>query len=107
MWNPSQPKTATTQTGSALPRVAVRGWNHSRWRWALGALLASLIVAFTIGPIKRRLFPVYWSADDLGPIAINERKPPEPPPEGMVWIAGGTYWMGSEHFKDTKPVHKV
>jgi formylglycine-generating enzyme required for sulfatase activity len=25
----------------------------------------------------------------------------------MVWIPGGTFWMGSNEFDDAKPVHKV
>jgi formylglycine-generating enzyme required for sulfatase activity len=25
----------------------------------------------------------------------------------MVWIPGGTYWMGTEEFDDARPVHKV
>ena len=40
---------------------------------------------------------------------INDSKPPEPAPVGMMWIAGGTFWMGTndEHMPDTKPWHRV
>jgi formylglycine-generating enzyme required for sulfatase activity len=31
----------------------------------------------------------------------------EEPPEGMVWIPSGEFWMGSEVFADTQPVHRV
>src|SRR5205085_442915 len=52
-------------------------------------------------------FPEYWTGDDLGPIQTNVATPPEPAPEGMVWVPGGTFWMGSEEFDDALPVHKV
>ena len=38
---------------------------------------------------------------------INDAKPPGPAPEGMVWIPGGWFWMGSDEFDDAKPVHLV
>ncbi|HYT94195.1 MAG TPA: SUMF1/EgtB/PvdO family nonheme iron enzyme, partial [Gemmataceae bacterium] len=38
---------------------------------------------------------------------INPHKPPGPAPEGMVWIPGGSFWMGSDDFPDSRPVHLV
>ncbi|MBS2026704.1 MAG: formylglycine-generating enzyme family protein [Deltaproteobacteria bacterium] len=40
---------------------------------------------------------------------INAAKPPGPAPEGMVWIPGGNFWMGTsdEHMPDTQPLHRV
>jgi formylglycine-generating enzyme required for sulfatase activity len=34
---------------------------------------------------------------------------PSPPPEGMVWIPGGTFWMGADDasMTDARPVHEV
>jgi len=33
--------------------------------------------------------------------------PPGPAPEGMVWIPGGTFRMGSEEFPESQPLHDV
>ncbi len=40
---------------------------------------------------------------------INSTKPPEPAPEGMVWIPGGQFWMGGQDARmpDAQPVHPV
>jgi sulfatase modifying factor 1 len=40
---------------------------------------------------------------------INDSKPSEPAPAGMIWIPGGQFWMGTsdEHMLDTKPWHRV
>jgi formylglycine-generating enzyme len=40
---------------------------------------------------------------------VDATPPPGPAPEGMVWIPGGTFWMGCEDcgMADAKPVHLV
>src|SRR5207253_1315117 len=45
---------------------------------------------------------------------INQRTPPGPAPEGMVWVPGGAFWMGGEVVtfngvvaEDSLPMHKV
>ena len=40
---------------------------------------------------------------------INTTPAPAPPPRGMTWIPGGTFWMGCEDcgMPDAKPVHLV
>jgi hypothetical protein len=40
--------------------------------------LAILILGFFL--LKRRLFPHYWTIEDLGPIATNPGKAPTPRP---------------------------
>jgi formylglycine-generating enzyme required for sulfatase activity len=36
------------------------------------------------------------------------REPPGPAPEGVVWVPGGTFWMGDETTEDEDaPVHRV
>lgn len=69
-----------------------------------------LCVAIAVGAfliVKRQSTPRYWDDDDGGPIAINQAEAPGSPPEGMVWIPGGTFWMGSDKFDDAGPIHKV
>jgi sulfatase modifying factor 1 len=41
--------------------------------------------------------------------AINPNKPPGPAPDGMVWIPGGTFWMGANegNGNDALPTHLV
>jgi formylglycine-generating enzyme required for sulfatase activity len=40
---------------------------------------------------------------------LNPSTPPGTAPEGMVWVPGGEFWMGSDSGQDgdEKPVHKV
>jgi formylglycine-generating enzyme required for sulfatase activity len=42
-------------------------------------------------------------------VGVNTTEPPGPAPEGMVWIPGGTFWMGCDdcEMPDTQPVHLV
>jgi sulfatase modifying factor 1 len=101
---------AKTSSAAQVPKPRVKEEIRrptNRWFWPLTSLLllAALIGIYLIA--KRQLTPQYWTADDLGPIHINSLTPPGPGPEGMVWIPGGTFWMGSEKFPDAKPIHKV
>ncbi|HXG12683.1 MAG TPA: formylglycine-generating enzyme family protein [Gemmataceae bacterium] len=43
------------------------------------------------------------------PPPLNKAEAPGEAPEGMVWVPGGWFWMGSEHeaFPDARPVHLV
>ncbi len=60
---------------------------------------------------RRRLWP--WLAAGAGLCLVLAALvywvlQPGPPPEGMVWIPGGEFWMGSDDgYQDTQPVHRV
>jgi formylglycine-generating enzyme len=54
-------------------------------------------------PAKLPAIPAAWTPK------INDNKPPGEAPEGMKWIPGGEFWMGSvaEQMKDALPWHRV
>jgi formylglycine-generating enzyme len=48
-------------------------------------------------------------AEDRASTTKRDQAPSEPAPDGMVWIPGGTFWMGGDDdsTSDAKPVHQV
>jgi formylglycine-generating enzyme len=52
-------------------------------------------------------YPQATAEDSVGPVAINDHKAPGPAPDGMVWIPGGTFWMGDNTFADAVPPHSI
>lgn len=77
------------------------------WYIATAIVLSLAILVLGASIAKRHLFPNYWTVQDLGPVGSNSQEPPGPAPDGMVWIPGGVFWMGSDEFPHAKPVHKV
>ncbi len=53
--------------------------------------------------------PTPPNAASAAKVSINKTPPPGTAPEGMVWIPGGTFWMGCEdcNMPDALPVHLV
>ena len=43
------------------------------------------------------------------PLMIGKTESPVPAPEGMVWIPGGEFWMGTDDpmMSDARPIHRV
>jgi formylglycine-generating enzyme len=65
-----------------------------RWKWLAGAAVALIASAAVI---------FLWATKS------SRGRGPGPAPEGMVWIPGGTFWMGSSDPKhtDARPEHQV
>jgi len=74
-----------------VPAVAAAATTRSQFPVLLlgGLLLAGLVGAFL----------AVW--------AMDPARPTGPAPEGMVWVPGGWFWMGSDEFADAGPVHQV
>jgi formylglycine-generating enzyme len=77
--------------------------------WFLAAALVCVLALIAVE--SRTLWTRASPKDDQGGgdvPKLNASTPPGPAPEGMVWIPGGEFWMGSETgFDDEKPRHKV
>lgn len=56
----------------------------------------------TCGPIKLVVLICVATA-----CLANRAPAAEPAPDGMVWIPGGEFWMGSNEFSDAQPWHRV
>src|SRR5882724_9061031 len=94
---PARPSAPAQSAGSGRAPQTDPGLSRSWLIAGLGLLgLAIAVGAFFV--VKRQNSPRYWTADDVGPIQINKAEPPGTAPEGMVWIPGGTFWMGSDKF---------
>ena len=104
--NPAEQSAATQRSGSRAPSPSGSS-AYRRWVLAGMALLSLAAVGFALSVVQRRAFPHYWTDDELVSIQINDRAPPGRAPEGMVWIPGGTFLMGSDDFPDSKPIHKA
>ena len=71
--------------------------------WMRTMLFLALIAVFSVLDVS---VPGQDKKDEEPP-KLNPAKPPGPAPEGMVWIPGGEFWMGSTAFADAQPVHRV
>jgi sulfatase modifying factor 1 len=85
-------------------------------RSLLIALAGIVITCVACGPRPdpppHHASPAVTGADDAKSAAaarVNPLTPPGPAPAGMVWVPGGTFWMGCEGcaMPDALPVHLV
>jgi len=94
-----QKQTTSVKTASR-PRSSARLW--------LAAVILLLVVAIPIY-LRRSTVKQTGAETSAATVGINKTPPPGPAPEGMVWVPGGTFWMGCDDcdMPDAEPAHVV
>jgi formylglycine-generating enzyme len=97
---------------NAAPAVALSPSGHKRTMWPAYSMAIGFALGLVALAIRLDWFsptPVAGPVEQLGAVGVNDGAAPGPAPDGMVWIPGGTFWMGQEgeQFADTQPIHKV
>jgi formylglycine-generating enzyme required for sulfatase activity len=94
-------------------------WMYRQHHSAAEASAAGLYCDSGIGAAKGHAPPTLANADPGGRIAsatqsswvprINDPRPPGAAPDGMAWVPGGEFWMGTqeERMTDARPWHRV
>jgi sulfatase modifying factor 1 len=85
-----------------LPNLRVLGLGVAAGVF-IGLAMAALSQGWFARTVQSAPFP------DIGATHVNSVQPPTTAPEGMVWIPGGVFTMGSStrEFRDAAPVHRV
>ncbi len=114
--------TAKTSNDYALPAApqarGARPWTNRRRLVVFAAALGGLVLAWWLffpdefhyaTRFVKGWFHSAPKTEEVEEVAqVSDAPAPGPAPEGMVWIPGGSFWMGSEEFPDNaEPVHLV
>jgi formylglycine-generating enzyme len=82
-----------------------------KWIWVFGpSIVTGFIIGLAIIAFSRGWLDGPATAarmENLGAPQVNSIPAPGPAPDGMVWIPGGVFSMGSSQFEDAQPIHKV
>ena len=91
----------SSNDGKVARHASTAGFAWAPWGWTV------LIAAMVIAVFGLR----FWQVQDASAAAsgpkLNDQPAPKPTPEGMVWVPGGSYWMGDNEFPDAMPEHLV
>jgi formylglycine-generating enzyme len=110
-----------------LKKNATEGPESQKWLWlqlAVGVVLTVAVAAMYVLDARENLAPSksesphaahhgagpnQASMTSAAPVGVNNTPAPNPAPEGMVWIPGGTFWMGCDicEMPDAAPAHLV
>src|SRR5262245_43094380 len=104
---PQPPAPAKALPKSAKKQVRAPRQGSPAFWLAVGAL-------FCLGLGGLALVGFHLQSEDelptqTDPPPLNKANPPGQVPEGMVWVPGGWFWMGSDNeaFMDARPLHLV
>jgi formylglycine-generating enzyme len=103
-----KPSRRQAQVQASRPRVAKR---IPKWAWVVGpSLLTGFFLGLAAVALSRGWLAAAATANpltDLGPPHVNASAAWGSAPDGMVWVPGGVFSMGSAQFDDAQPLHNV
>jgi formylglycine-generating enzyme required for sulfatase activity len=86
-------------------KMPPRPREQASWQGWLITVGIFAVVALVFAPLW---FPTKFSTAESDVPRLNESNAPGSAPDAdMVWIPGGWFWMGDNHFPDAQPEHMV